>query len=168
MKVTSEVFNPLWRSSIGFEKFVDDFFNNPSFTNVQTSYPPYNIVKKENGVYEIILAAAGFQKDDIIENQELIIEQILTHINGTELIVQSLLPVNETMLGSPGYLNKLIRYINKELKSHCEARKLTYLNLYPSFLEGEEMKRDYTTDGGHLSADGYSLWADLLKPFLKY
>ena len=65
MKVTSEVFNPLWRSSIGFEKFVDDFFNNPSFTNVQTSYPPYNIVKKENGVYEIILAAAGFQKDDI-------------------------------------------------------------------------------------------------------
>jgi molecular chaperone IbpA len=65
MKVTSEVFNPLWRSSIGFEKFVDDFFNNPSFTNVQTSYPPYNIVKKENGVYEITLAAAGFQKDDI-------------------------------------------------------------------------------------------------------
>ncbi len=65
MKVTSEVFNPLWRSSIGFEKFVDDFFSNPSFTNVQTSYPPYNIVKKENGVYEITLAAAGFQKDDI-------------------------------------------------------------------------------------------------------
>ena len=65
MKVTSEVFNPLWRSSIWFEKFVDDFFNNPSFTNVQTSYPPYNIVKKENGVYEITLAAAGFQKDDI-------------------------------------------------------------------------------------------------------
>ena len=108
----------------------------------------------------------GFQKDDIIENQELIIEQILTHINGTEFIVQSLLPVNESMLGSPGYLNKLISYINKELKAHCEARKLTYLDLYPAFLEGDEMKREYTTDGGHLSPAGYALWADKLKPYL--
>ena len=77
----------------------------------------------------------GFIKADIIENQQLIIEQILTHVNGTELIVQSLLPVNETMLGSPGYLNKLIRGINKELQSHCKARKLTYLDLYPAFFE---------------------------------
>ena len=108
----------------------------------------------------------GFQKDDIIENQELIIEQILTHINGTELIVQSLLPVNEAMLGSPGYLNKVIRYINKELKAHCDARKLTYLDLYPAFLEGHEMKREYTTDGGHLSPAGYSLWAEKIQAFL--
>ena len=107
----------------------------------------------------------GFQKDDIIENQELIIEQVLTHINGTELIVQSLLPVNETMLGSPGYLNKLIRYINKELKAHCDARKLTYLDLYPAFLDGDEMKREYTTDGGHLSSEGYALWAEKLQQF---
>ncbi len=105
----------------------------------------------------------GFQKDDIIENQELIIEQILTHINGTELIVQSLLPVNESMMGSPGYLNKVIRYINKELKSHCEARNLTYMNLFPDFLEGNEMRRKYTTDGGHLSEIGYSLWAEKLQ-----
>lgn len=108
----------------------------------------------------------GFQKDDIIENQELIIEQILTHINGTELIVQSLLPVNESMLGSPGYLNKVIRYINKELKAHCEARKLRYLDLYPAFLEGNEMKREYTTDGGHLSPAGYSHWAEKLQQLL--
>lgn len=108
----------------------------------------------------------GFQKDDIIENQQLIIEQILTHINGTELIVQSMLPVNETMLGSPGYLNKLISSINGELRSHCEARKLTYIDLYPSFLEGDEMKREYTTDGGHLSPAGYKLWAEKLQSFL--
>jgi lysophospholipase L1-like esterase len=108
----------------------------------------------------------GFQKADIIENQQLIIEQILTHVNGTELIVQSMLPVNETMLGSTGYLNNLIRQINKELKSHCEARKLTYLNLYPAFLDGEEMKREYTTDGGHLSPAGYALWAEKLNEYL--
>ncbi len=108
----------------------------------------------------------GFQKDDIIENQELIIEQVLTHVNGTKVIVQSLLPVNESMLGSPSYLNKLIKYINKELKSHCDARKLTYLNLFPDFLEGKEMKKKYTTDGGHLSPAGYDLWASVLEKYI--
>ena len=65
LRLTSEVFNPLWRSSIGFERFVDDFFSDPMTSGAQTGYPPYNIAKKSNGVYEIILAAAGFQKDDI-------------------------------------------------------------------------------------------------------
>ena len=65
LRLTSEVFNPLWRSSIGFERFVDEFFSDPMTSGAQTGYPPYNIAKKSNGVYEIILAAAGFQKDDI-------------------------------------------------------------------------------------------------------
>ena len=65
LRLTSEVFNPLWRSSIGFERFVDDFFSDPMTSGAQTGYPPYNIAKKSNGVYEIILAAAGCQKDDI-------------------------------------------------------------------------------------------------------
>ena len=65
LRLTSEVFNPLWRSSIGFERFVDDFFNDPLVSGTQTGYPPYNIAKKSNGVYEILLAAAGFQKDEI-------------------------------------------------------------------------------------------------------
>ena len=108
----------------------------------------------------------GFEKEDIIENIQLIIEHVLTHINGTELIVQSLLPVNESMLGSPGYLNRVIRHINKELKAHCRARKLAYLDLHPAFLEGDEMKRAYTTDGGHLSPAGYALWAEKLQQFL--
>ena len=65
LRLTSEVFNPLWRSSIGFERFVDDFFNDPLVSGTQTGYPPYNIAKKSNGVYEILLAAAGFQKNEI-------------------------------------------------------------------------------------------------------
>lgn len=108
----------------------------------------------------------GFLKDDIIENQQLIIERIQTHAGNATLIVQSLLPVNESMLGSPGYLNTVIRYINKHLKSHCDSRGVIYLNLFPAFLSGNEMKREYTSDGGHLSEAGYSLWAKKIQAFL--
>jgi len=52
------------------------------------------------------------------------------------------------------------------LKAHCDARKLTYLDLYPAFLEGHEMKKEFTTDGGHLSEAGYDLWAEKIKTFL--
>ena len=65
LRLSAEVFNPLWRSSIGFDRIVEEFIHDPLFSGAQTSYPPYNIAKKSNGVYEILLAAAGFQKDDI-------------------------------------------------------------------------------------------------------
>ena len=109
----------------------------------------------------------GFLKDDIIENQQLIIEEILTQSNQSELIVQSLIPVNETMIGSPGYLNRLIRHINKQLREDCAARGITYLDLYPDFLIGDELGREYTTDGAHLSEAGYQLWAEKIQAFLQ-
>ena len=86
LRLTSEVFNPLWRSSIGFERFVDDFFNDPLVSGTQTGYPPYNIAKKSNGVYEILLAAAGFQKDDInisLEKGTLTIKGEVTNTDDT-------------------------------------------------------------------------------------
>jgi len=109
----------------------------------------------------------GFLKDDIIENQQLIIEEILTQSNQSKLIVQSLIPVNETMIGSPGYLNRLIRHINKQLREDCGARGITYLDLYPDFLIGDELGREYTTDGAHLSEAGYQLWAEKIQAFLQ-
>ena len=86
LRLTSEVFNPLWRSSIGFERFVDDFFNDPLVSGTQTGYPPYNIAKKSNGVYEILLAAAGFQKNEInisLEKGTLTIKGEITSTDDT-------------------------------------------------------------------------------------
>jgi len=86
LRLSSEVFNPLWRSSIGFERFVDDFFNDPLVSGTQTGYPPYNIAKKSNGVYEILLAAAGFQKNEInisLEKGTLTIKGEITSTDDT-------------------------------------------------------------------------------------
>jgi len=107
-----------------------------------------------------------FDSDDIIENLQLIIEEIQTESTSVELFVQSLLPVNESLLGTGDLLNRRIRHINKELGAYCRRRSLRYLDLYPAFLENGEMKEAYTTDGGHLSEAGYRLWAEKLEPLL--
>ena len=55
IRFTTESLSPLYKASIGFDRLVNDFFNEPTFTNA-TGYPPYNISKGKDDVYEITLA----------------------------------------------------------------------------------------------------------------
>jgi molecular chaperone IbpA len=63
-RITTDTLSPLFKASIGFDNLVNEFFNEPSFVNT-SGYPPYNISKAEDDVYEITLAVAGFKKSDI-------------------------------------------------------------------------------------------------------
>lgn len=63
-RITTDTLSPLFKASIGFDQLVNDFFNEPSFVNT-SGYPPYNISKDKDDVYEITLALAGFKKSDI-------------------------------------------------------------------------------------------------------
>ncbi len=63
-RITTDSLSPLFKASVGFDKIVNEFFNEPQFNN-STGYPPYNISKDEEGVYEVTLALAGFKKEDI-------------------------------------------------------------------------------------------------------
>ena len=77
IRFTSESLSRLYKMSIGFDRLAEQFFNDPTFSTAQTGYPPYNIAKKEDDVYEVTLAVAGFKKDDIdisLEDGTLVIK----------------------------------------------------------------------------------------------
>ena len=57
-------FNSLTPFSIGYDE-VFDRLNNAYESGHGTNYPPYNIKKKSDYLYEIELAVAGFGKKDI-------------------------------------------------------------------------------------------------------
>ena len=62
--------SPLWRSSVGFDEF-DRLFDSVFLTNNKgSSYPPYNIVKHDKNIYQITMAIAGFDQDQINISQE--------------------------------------------------------------------------------------------------
>ena len=63
-RVTTDTLTPLYKASVGFDQLVNEFFNDTSFVNT-SGYPPYNISKDKDDIYEITLAVAGFKKDDI-------------------------------------------------------------------------------------------------------
>ena len=67
-------FTPIYRSTVGFDQFVDMFDN--IFTNQvsQESYPPFNIEKIDEENYRISIASAGFFFFYVlieVENQQL-------------------------------------------------------------------------------------------------
>jgi len=56
----SPEFAPLFRSTVGFDRLFDMLDN-----SVRTEWPPYNIEKKSENDYRIIMAIAGFGPDEV-------------------------------------------------------------------------------------------------------
>ena len=61
-------FTPLFRSSIGFDQLPALFSH--ALERPETGYPPYNIEKIGEEQYRIVMAVAGFGRDDVEIVQE--------------------------------------------------------------------------------------------------
>lgn len=64
-------FSPLYRSTVGFDRFASLLDQVTSTDNGSNSYPPYNIEKTAEDAYRITLAVAGFSDNELsIEAKE--------------------------------------------------------------------------------------------------
>ena len=69
-------FTPLFRSSVGFDR-IPDLLSDALMRSEET-YPPYNIEKVGDDQYRIVMALAGFDKEDI----EIVVEQKRLTVRG--------------------------------------------------------------------------------------
>ena len=58
-------FAPLYRSSVGFDRFLDLLDSVPGFDAGPAAYPPYNIERLGENEYRITMAVAGFSEDEL-------------------------------------------------------------------------------------------------------
>ncbi|MBC2659491.1 Hsp20 family protein [Pseudomonas sp. MSSRFD41] len=68
---------PLFRSSVGFDRF-NELFESALRNEPGSSYPPYNVEKHADDQYRIVIAAAGFQEQDL----ELQVEKGVLTVSG--------------------------------------------------------------------------------------
>jgi molecular chaperone IbpA len=69
--------SPLFRATVGFDNLARVFDAMTQGDDVQTTYPPYNIVKEGENDYRITFAVAGFGESDIdvsVENNTLTVK----------------------------------------------------------------------------------------------
>ena len=109
--------------------------------------------------------------DSLVNNYVKIIDKLQSETPNSKIYIQSIFPVkNDSQylksITNPE-VNKNVVLVNKELKSICEKKNLTYIDIYSSFeLEGQ-MNPKYSIDGVHLNGAGYLLWRDKLKSFVE-
>ena len=102
----------------------------------------------------------------ILRNYEQIVNRIKKESPDTELYLQTILPVNNTFTRYKYHYNKdhIIAAVNKGIKELAIKEEVNLVDLHPHFLNEEnKLDKKYTEEGLHLNAEGYKLWADILR-----
>ncbi len=112
----------------------------------------------------------GMSNRVILDNQRQIISYLRKAHPKAQIVVQSILPhggEEATWKGREKLLavaNSRIRELNQQLQSISTKRGVKYLNLYPLFTNKQgNLRREFTTDGLHLSPEGYIVWRSALQ-----
>lgn len=129
----------------------------------------YEVVKRKPDRIFLLIGindiARNIPTEVILGNYRKIIVQILQESPSTKLYVQSLLPTNDKFTQFKNHQNKtsLILAVNNELQRMCADKKITYINLYDAFIDGDgKLSEQFTNDGLHLTGAGYLHWKNIL------
>jgi lysophospholipase L1-like esterase len=108
----------------------------------------------------------GIPEQVILQNIFLIISTIHIQSPKTQVVVQSILPVNKSFLNFPkGYdLTENVIVVNRELSRLTKRLNYTFVDMYREFTDKEgNLKAGYSKDGLHLNGSGYNQWIKILK-----
>ncbi len=112
-------------------------------------------------VIVMLIGANNF--DTMFEDYEDIIVGIKENLPETQLVICSL-----TSMGGEhwGKNNQKAAFNNVKIKVYAEKYGCPYVDLYTPLLnmETNEIYEHYTTDGGHLTAEGYVVLTSQIKP----
>ena len=114
-------------------------------------------------VIVMLIGANNFKT--MFEDYEDLIIGIKTNLPNTTLVICSL-----TSMGGEhwGKNNQLAAFNNVKIKAYADKYGCPFVDLYTPLLnmETNEIYEHYTTDGGHLTAEGYEVLTSAIKPVL--
>lgn len=112
------------------------------------------------------------QPETIVANQRQILQDLRRQHPGSQIVLQSILPHGVDQVTWEGrdrllaVTNERIRQVNAELKAIAAAEDAYFLDLNPLFADAEgNLRPALSTDGLHLSAQGYMVWQTALQLF---
>lgn len=104
--------------------------------------------------------------DVIVNNYQRMVQMIRTGSPKTKLYLQSVLPVNDTILidAFKKVTNTHVAKLNIALQQLAAKNGCTFVNLHEPFAdEHGQLKRNDTPDGLHLKIGAYTTWVDYLR-----
>jgi lysophospholipase L1-like esterase len=114
----------------------------------------------------------GVSDETILKNYQQIITYLRKAHPKTQIVIQSILPHGEQQASWEGkeklltIPNTRILDLNKQLQIIATKQKVTYLHLHPLFTSKEgNLRPEFSTDGLHLSSQGYLVWSSALQMY---
>jgi len=108
--------------------------------------------------------------DEITGRYREILQRIQKETPKTKVYVQSVMPVNPATGGNTRLERKteLIIELNGRLQALAKEFGLTYIDLFTPLADKNNLlPKRYSIDGLHLSYEGYSVWAGILRQYIK-
>lgn len=104
----------------------------------------------------------------LLEQYERLLDIIARKSPRTKVYVQSLLPLNESMNEKQfGGKNARIVSFNKRLREMAARRGLVYIDIWSAIQRDGILPEELTFDGVHIKADGYRIWIEQIRPYVK-
>jgi lysophospholipase L1-like esterase len=114
----------------------------------------------------------GQSDEQVLDNYRQILQTLKQKHPKTELVVQSILPHGADRLAVEDreqvakISNERIFQLNQKLSTLASENEVYFLNLYPLFADEDGLLRqDLSTDGLHLSEQGYLAWRSGMQVF---
>jgi lysophospholipase L1-like esterase len=111
----------------------------------------------------VVLAGVNDLKNNVdpavtISNMELLVQRLRRQHGQSRVVVLSILPTRV-----PTIPTEVVGPVNRQLAIAVERRGAEFIDLQPAFGDAEgQLRSELTTDGIHLTGEGYSLLASYL------
>jgi lysophospholipase L1-like esterase len=98
--------------------------------------------------------------DDIAEQTRDLVQRIRQRAPEAVLLVNSVMPRS-------AWFAPRIQRLNEHYRTIAADAGATYVDLWPALADpDDQLRKELTTDGLHLTASGYRAWVDVLRPQL--
>ena len=114
------------------------------------------------GVNDLIYGS----ESDLVKNYEKLLKELADKLPDSQIIVQSILPVNSQVRRMP-IDNETILQINEKIKNLTDKFGLVYADLNSLMTDEDgQLKADYTRDGIHINGKAYQIWKAAIEVYL--
>ncbi|MEZ4885676.1 MAG: GDSL-type esterase/lipase family protein [Chitinophagales bacterium] len=104
---------------------------------------------------------------DLLRNYEQLLQQLTDNLPDTQIIVQSILPIN-SQVRKMNIENKTILYVNQKIKDLSDKFGLVYADLYAVMADDQQrLKAEYTQDGIHINGSAYLVWKTVVEKWIE-
>ena len=104
--------------------------------------------------------------DSILANHNHIVETILSESPNTQIILQSILPVNNE-IGKPKTTNQQIDSLNISIQTIAKRFNFLYVDINSKLKDAKgRLDKQYSEDGLHINGGGYLVWKSAIQNYV--